>query len=252
MIGLILWREPDKRKKSVTTEVCTVLHMRFLKVEIAREPRTPEVLIRRRIRAALRQLRREGVTRVVLPKEFYWPELLEKQGVRPVSALSLRRCLAAEWAGVTLLEKGISGSTARVAVSADRLTGEIVRTVTELVLRHRYVLLDLPGGGEELCRQLRREYGVTLLLAPSVEQVRDAEIRVAFDRREWDRDLLCLRLYDESQPLPQLLLPPALEQQLPEGANRVQLLAALQEGGVLRSGKISLETPQFGTERKAK
>jgi hypothetical protein len=92
-----------------------------------------------------------------------------------------------------------------VAVSADRLTGEIVRTVTELVLRHRYVLLDLPGGGEELCRQLRREYGVTLLLAPSAEQVRDAEIRVAFDRREWDRDLLCLRLYDESQPLPQLL-----------------------------------------------
>ena len=25
-----------------------------------------------------------------------------------------------------------------------------MRTVTELALRHRYVLLDLPGGGEEL------------------------------------------------------------------------------------------------------
>ena len=44
-----------------------------------------------------------------------------------------------------------------MAVCAAQMTGELVRTVTELALRHRYVLLDLPYGGEDHCRQLRKE-----------------------------------------------------------------------------------------------
>ena len=47
------------------------------------------------------------------------------------------------------------------------------------------------------------------------------------------------RLYER---LPALALPPVLEEALPEGADRGQLLAALQEAGVLKRGQISLET----------
>ena len=39
---------------------------------------------------------------------------------------------------------------------------------------------------------------------------------------------------------PPLLLPPALEEQLPRGLRRPQLLAALVEGGVLRPGQITV------------
>ena len=42
---------------------------------------------------------------------------------------------------------------------------------------------------------------------------------------------LALRLYDEAQPLPVLTLPPELEEGLPQGANRGQLLAVLREAG---------------------
>jgi hypothetical protein len=127
-----------------------------------------------------------------------------------------------------------------VAVAADNLTGEVVRTVTELVLRHRHVLLDLPRGGEELCRQLRREYGAAVLLEPSREQIEAAEAVLLFDDRNIAAGKICLRLYEEEQPLPRLLLPPLLEDQLPPGADRGQLLSALQEAGALKPGQVTL------------
>ena len=241
MVGLLMWKKRNRGEKTVTVEESTVLHMRFFKVEVARESGTPEVVLRRRVRGALRRLHKQGVTRVVLPEDFPYPELLEKQSLRPVSTLSLRRRLAADWVRTELVGCGLSLGSARVAVAADQLTGEVVRTVTELVLRHRHVLLDLPQGGEELCRQLRREYGVAVLLSPSREQMEEAEAVVLFDQRELESGGICLRLYEETQPLPALLLPPVLERQLPEGVDRTQLLSVLQEAGALKPGQITLE-----------
>ena len=145
--------------------------------------------------------------------DFAHGELLEKSGLRPVSTLALRRSISADWVRSGLEGKKLSVSGSRVAVAAGVLTGEVVRTVTELCLRHRYVLLDLPYGGEELCRQLRREYGVSLLLGPSKDQLEGAEALVLFDRR-LDlsmRNPVLLRLYDDTAPLPRLTLPPESE-----------------------------------------
>ena len=99
----------------------------------------------------------------------------------------------------------------------------------------------------ELCRQLRREYGVTLLLSPAKEQLEGADVLLLFDRRE---DLkpggVVLPLYEGAQtPLPPLLLPPAMEERLPAGADRGQLLAALREAGALRPGQITVGLPRM-------
>jgi len=239
MVGMLLWKKPGKRERAVRLRERSVLHTRFLCVEIARGNRTPEAALRRRVSAAGKRLRKQGITRAVLPADFPYGEVLEKAGVRPVSTLSLRRALAADLVRRRLGERGMA--SVRVAVSATSLTGEVVRTVTELTLRHRYVLLDLPYGGEELCRQLRREYGVSVLLGPSREQLEGAEALVLFDRREDLADLgNALALYDESEPLPPLGVPPALEEKLPAGADRAQLLAVLREAGSLRPGQISV------------
>ena len=42
--------------------------------------------------------------------------------------------------------------------------------------------------------------------------------------------------------LPPLVLPPAMEERLPAGCDRPQLLSALREAGALRPGQISLGT----------
>ena len=240
MVGLLVWKERKKGERAVSIEETAVLHMRFLRAEVLREDKTPEPVLRRRVSAALGKLRRQGITRVVLPAEFPWGDLPGRQGLQTVSTLPLRRRLAADWAGAELKGKGISPGSARVAVAADNLTGEVVRTVTELVLRYRHVLLDLPRGGEELCRQLRREYGAAVQLAPSREQMDAAEAALLFDKREIADRNICLRLYEETQPLPGLLLPPRLEEQLPPGADRGQLIAVLQEAGALKPGQVTL------------
>ena len=213
MVGILTWAEPRKGQKGIRLEERHILRMRFLQAEVVKSPHA--AVLRRRVLAAGKKLRKRGVTQMVLPEEFPFREQLAK-------------CVAG----------------ARVAVAAAALTGEAVRTVTELCLRHRYVLLDLPYGGEELCRQLRREYGVSLLLGPSKDQMEGAEALVLFDQRT-DLSLknpVALRLYDEEQALPPLTLPPGLEEGLPEGADRGQLLAVLREAGALKREQIALGT----------
>lgn len=243
MIAMLVWSPPEGgRQKHVEIKERIILHIRVWEVRILRGPRTPEAALRRRVLSAAKRLRKAGVTRAVLPGDFAYQEQLAKHGVHPVSTLALRRELAADWTRWLLIEKGLPVAGARVAVTAAQLTGEVVRTVTELVLRHRYVLLDLPYGGEDLCRQLRREYGVSLLLGPSRDQLEGAEALVLFDARTdlSRKNPAVLPLYDETAPLPPLLLPPVLEERLPAGLERSQLLAVLREAGVVRPGQIAI------------
>lgn len=242
MIALLEWAPPERgrRQKAVMVKEDHVLHLRLYRAALQKGPRTPEAILRRRVLTVGKRLRKLGVTQAVLPAGFPYVQELARCGIRPVSTLSLRRALAADWVRWVLEEKGQSPAGARVAVCAAQLTGEVVRTVTELSLRHRYVLLDLPYGGEELCRQLRREYGVSLLLGPAREQLEGADALVLFDARTDLKNPAALALYDESQPLPPVSLPPAMEEALPPGADRGQMLAALREAGVLRPGQIAL------------
>lgn len=241
MTGMILWREPEKGTRSVQMESLQVLHTRFPAAFVVRGPRTPELAVRRRVQRAAGKLRRAGVTRAVTPAEFPYGIQMEKGGVRPVSTVPLRRALAAELVRRETARRGDSPGSVRLAVTAAAMTGELVRTVTELALGYRYVLLDIPYGGEELARQLRREYGVTLLLRPTREQLEAAEVLLAFDRRTdlSGKNPVVVPLWEgASAPLPALTLPPDLDGRLPAGADRLALLTALVEAGAVRPGQI--------------
>ena len=243
MLGMILWKEPGHREKKVTVRERMVLHARFVCVEIEEGRWLPEAVMKRRVRAAGKRLKRLGVSEAVTPEGFPFRETLRETGVRPVSTAALRRSIAADWLRTELEARGKTGAGLRVAVLAEALTGELVRTVTELALRYRYVLLEADRGGEELCRYLRREYGVSLQLAPSSEQLQSADAALVFTQKK-ERTLeraVVLHLWDEEEPLPQLSLPPVLEEQLPEGVDRGELLAALRQMGVLRPGQLSIE-----------
>ena len=241
MLGWLQWTGPEegKRLRRMRVEPRTVLHTRFLAAEIPRGPRTPETVTRRRVLAAARRMRKAGVTRVVVPEEFSYGAQLEKGGLMPEATTSLRRAMAADLTRSVLAGRGLAG--VRLAVAGDRLSSEMVRTVTALALRSRYVMLDVPQGAV-LADRLRREYGVSLLLFPPRERLAEAEILVLFEpRTDLPRDNpAVLELYDEAAPLPPLLLPPVLEEQLPQGLCRSQLISALVESGVLPLGQITV------------
>ena len=249
MIGVLTWTPPAGgiRQKSVTVETRSLFHMRVTWAAVARGPRTPEAVLRRRVLSAARRLRKAGITRLVVPEKFAYGEQLEKADVAPVATVPLRRALAADLARAGMAARGLSGS-ARVAVAGDQLSGELVRTVTELALGHRYVWVDVPYGAEALANQLRREYGVSLLTVPSRAQLEEADVLILFAPRTDLRrkNPVVLPLYDETAALPPLLLPPALEDQMPAGCSRPQLLAAMVEGGILRPGQITVGSPAGG------
>ena len=243
MFGMWIWSPTERGKRHGAVEIAErmVLHTRFICVYVRRGNRTPEAVIRRRAASAARKLQKAGVRRVVLPEAFAYGELLARREIEPVDTLALRRELASELVRRGLEERGLSSG--RVAVSADAMSAELVRTVTELTLRSRYVLLDVPFGGAELAGRLRREYGVALQLGPEPAQLEGAEALVLFAPRTDLRrgNPVVVEVFRGAQtPLPPLLLPLALEEQLPEGFCRCQLLAALRESGVLRPGQISL------------
>lgn len=240
MTGILLWKEkvPGERRKAITLREMRILQMPFLCAEMLREERLPDGLHRRRMLAAAKKLGRAGVKEVILPVESGGEWLGGR--LEQVSTVPLRQMIAADWVALELGKQQIAAA-AQVAVAAPRLTGEVVRTVTELSLRHRYVLLDVPQGAEELGRRLRRQYGVSLLDGRQAEQRDKAQALVLFapELRE-GRHPVVLRLWDTTQMLPPLLLPPVLEEQLPAGADRGQLLSALLRGGALRPGQICL------------
>ena len=241
MMGLIVWQQPGagKRLRTVTAQETAILRVPFLQVEVVRGPRTrPGTLERRMIRAA-QKLRQAGVRYTVLPADYppsQWPQ---RHGVGVVSTLSLRRSLAVELVRRITAERGLPPGSVRIAVTAGQMTGELVKTVTELTLGYRYVMLDVPYGGEELCRRLRREYGVSLLLE-------EAQVLVPFDRRTdlTGNNEAVVALYEGAESaFPPLTVPPSVETQLPAGADRLQLLAALRGAGALAPGQISLSVP---------
>ena len=243
MVGMLVWKKPQsgKRERAVVIREKTILHVNVCCAEILKGPRTPESVLRRRINSAAKKLEKSGISQVILPEGFIQLEQLEKRGLRPVSTLPLRKTLAADWVKWSLNERGISAVGARVAVSADGITGEVVRTVTELSMRHRYVLLAVSYGGEELCHQLRREYGVSLLLNPTSGQLEGADAVLLFDERTDFSGVGILPVYDETMPIPRLSLPPALEDALPPGIVQAQMLTVLLEAGVLRPGKMAFK-----------
>lgn len=236
MVGMMLWEPSGHWTRPVTLKEVSVLHIRFLCARMAQDRRRNPLTERRRLRTAGKKLLRQRVEQVVLPAGASAEALPE--GLRPVETLSLRRAIAADWCGELLRFRGENPAGARVLITADALSGEVVRTVTELALRHRYLLMEVPYGGEELCRRLRREYGVSLLLHPGAGET--ADIQLAFDVAE-RRGESFLPLYDETFPMPHLTLPPEIEARLPEQANRGQLLSALWETGVLRPGQVSVQ-----------
>ena len=236
MVGMMLWEPSGHWTRPVTLKEVSVLHIRFLCARMAQDRRRNPLTERRRLRTAGKKLLRQRVEQVVLPAGASAEALPE--GLRPVETLPLRRAIAADWCGALLRLRGENPAAARVLVTANALSGEVVRTVTELALRHRYLLMEVPYGGEELCRRLRREYGVSLLLHPGAGET--ADIQLAFDVAE-RRGESFLPLYDETFPMPHLTLPPEIDARLPEQANRGQLLSVLWETGVLRPGQVSVQ-----------
>lgn len=253
MIGYVTWQEQADRRfgKRLRAEELVILNMRFLCIRIPRGRRTPELLAESRAAAAARALSRRGVTRAVFPADFSRLECFARRGILPPETGPLLRKVAAPWAQAEMAERGLSPHSTVIAVVGEHLSGELVRAVTELSLRNRYVVLDVPYGGEELRRSLRREYGISLLVCERAEQREEAEVLVSFSpaRTAEAKNPLVLDVSGERPGgrLPRLEVPEELELELPKDCDRLALFASLVETGALHPAQLEIAAGKSST-----
>ena len=169
-----------------------------------------------------------------------------KRGVLPVNTLDLYRALAGRAVKEAMGNLNLSPGETTVAVTADRVTGQVEELVTELCMTVRYVLLQAPRGGEDLCRRLKGEYGVSVQLRPGRRQLEEADVLVelAPPPEMTFRGSLVLPLYDGERVVGRsgvrLSLPPQAADAAP-GCEEDQLLAVLYRCGVLQKYQIPLK-----------
>lgn len=242
MFAYVQWATRADQKRGVVLRERAILHLRFCSAALLRAEKTPDWVLRRRAAAAAKQLRKLGASQAVFPDPFPYTELFDQYGVHPVRTLPLYRTLAADLVQSAMEKKDLSSGRAVIAVCTDRLSAEVQRAVKELCIRNRYVLLSAEGEGELLCRHLRREYGVSLVLTEDLDQLSHADIKVLFAQRTGlSGDGVVLNLYEEhAVECWPLTLSADLEEQVPPGCSRPQLFAALCQAGALRNGQVEI------------
>lgn len=219
----------------------------FVTLEMG-QPAHPNGLLalRRAVRSA-RNMRDAGVRSAVFPLDFPYTALFLRQGIAPVDTLPLRRVLAAPLARRRLEAAGLAPTEAVVAVSGERAVREVAEAAKALALSYRYVLLSVRDG-EELARSLRREYGISLLLKPSVEQLDRADALLLFSPRGdlAQENPILYTLYpggEAGRGRLALRLPAALASQLEANCDQEQVAAALYAMGGLNLETLLAEIP---------
>ena len=245
MLGYIIYGE-GPRRPALGDRQLSGGNFVTLEMNVHSRPNGPVALYRARQGAAL--LRDAGVRSAVFPVDFPYTSLFIRQGILPIDTLPLRRLLAAPLTRRRLENGGFSPAQAVVAVSGDRPLREVTECARTLALSYRYVLLSVKGDVEPFSRNLRREYGISLLLEPSPDQLDRADALVLFAPRT-DLALnnpILYALYPGGEAgrgrLP-LCLPPALAAQAEPNCDQEQLAAALYAMGALTAENLLAEIP---------
>lgn len=244
MLGYIIYREGGPKRPELGDRQLSGGNFVTLEMGCGASPNGP--IARYRARQGVRMLREAGVRSAVFPVDFPYTALFIRQGVLPVDALPLRRTLAAPLTRRRLESGGYSPAQAVVAVSGERPVREVTECAKALALSYRYVLLSVKGDAEPFARNLRREYGISLLLEPSPDQLNRADALVLFSPRN-DLALnnpILYALYPGGEAgrgrLP-LALPPEVAGQVEPNCDQEQLAAALYAMGALTMENLLAE-----------
>lgn len=239
MYGYITWTDALRRPSAGEYEV---MKMRMCRVAIPGRKGLPQFVKRGMAVRAARLLRECGITRAVFPELFPYLDIFEQYRIAPADPMAVYRVLAGRLVQARLDVCGQSGKGIVVAVCAKKLTEEVRRTVTELCIRNRYVMLVSPEQDDGFCRKLRREYGVPLVQTADMEQMRKAAVIVRFSpEMPAGEEQEVIDLFAGGTPLKECLrVPEEWEAHLPDECDKMQMLAALHGCGILRPGDIRI------------
>ncbi|MDE7218923.1 MAG: hypothetical protein K2O45_04795 [Oscillospiraceae bacterium] len=244
MLGYIIYGDGAKRPELAERQLSGG---NFVTLHLGIRARANGPLALYRARQGAKMLREAGVRSAVFPVDFPYTALFIRMGILPIDTLPLRRALAAPLTRRRLESSGFQPTQAVVAISGERAVREVTECAKALALSYRYVLLSARGA-ENFARSLRREYGISLLLEPSPDQLNRADALVLFTPRgdlKLDNPIL-YTLYPGGEAgrgrLP-LCLPGEAGAQVENNCDQEQLAAALYAMGALSLETLLAEIP---------
>ena len=240
MVGVVAL-EARKGRRPVLEEEA-VLGMPVLRAGVPAPPGLREAKLRRRTMRGAAELIRAGVRRVLTAEDFpCWP-VLEAAGLRPVDAGPFCQTIAAPLVLAGLRRAQVLRTRATVALAGPRVSRPLFAAAEALCPQVRYLVVDVPGEGEELAAWLREEYGAAVLSPGAAAP----DVTACFGPGGGEKGGAVLRLYG---PAPELdgLYPALAEGELPGELAPLPLLALLWECGRLSPEQIRI-FPHNGKE----
>lgn len=214
------------REGRVVLETTQVLGLTVLRAQIPSGGRWEK----QRLGRAARLMSRQGVRRVLVPRNFAGWDVLARWELTGVDVLPLYRALADRLVLAELERRGVDLQRACVALRGDAVDGEMARAARLLCPRVLALDIQVKRGGEQLTRELYRQFGA----AP--RHVGTADLSVYFGGTGQEGALvLC-------GPAPELL---GLELDvpgltIPEETQPMPLLAALWRAGRVKEEQVRI------------
>ena len=232
MIGVV--ELTDRKGRRLKPEHRSLLGLRCLWLEVPAPAGLGEKRQARRVRRGGGLLREAGVRRVLAAAEFSNWEALYQAGLRPVEPEAFCQAVAAPLALAALTWQERRLEQAAVLLSGRRAEPALVRAAELLCPRVRDLAVDAGADGAALAAWLRGEFGAAVRPPETV----DADVALCFGP-EGAPGRTVFRLWG-SEPVLAGFLPALAGGGLPAGLDRLPLLAALWEAGLL-----PLETLRF-------
>jgi hypothetical protein len=131
--------------------------------------------LRRKIGAAVRQIKAHRAGRVVFSKDFPYREMILREGFEEADGTVLTALLAGE-----LAQLACPGGKTAVLFS-DSLTGWPARALWKLGAHFRHVLTVTAADGRALYKAIGKRYGISVIDKPSPAQLCEADAALVFD-----------------------------------------------------------------------
>ena len=225
MLGLVRW----SAERKVSLERTRVLGLLVLCVRVPSGGRWEKC----RVGRAARLLERQGVRRVLVPRNFVQWDVLAGRGLTGVDVLPLYRTMADRLTLAVLARRGVESRRACVELRGDYVDADMAQAARLLCPRVRSLNIRVDWGGERLARELYWEFGA----APRPEG--EADVAVRFDGVGQEGELVLCGSAPELLGLEPKV--PGLE--LPGELEPLPLLTALWQ-----AGRLNLEQMQVSAK----
>ena len=240
--------------RGVSADWENVLGMKVLRVAFEVPDGKKRTALEKRIGFTIGLLKQQGIKQLGFSAGFPYKEIFIRAGFTGLKRDALYELLMCDIAVKAAVERNAA------ALFARRITLCVERALRGLCANYRYVMVEIESGGDLVCRNLRRAYGVSVIEKPSHKQLMTVNTALFFNQplKKISLPDECVTVAVNENMLEGVVcqnyvsaidveISPQEANPLPAGYSRETFLAAAVSAGVLRGNHLTLNSVKIET-----